>query len=120
MFGWVLSEKVRFCFKARLEKFFNHSHGKSVSIIDKFRVCGVDPKYRIAGEEPPKSAKRELSYYKVTIRDNRDRRIVSAAYVIYPGKKSKSFGMKKDFGHIALTPNSDMKKFKQEISELIC
>lgn len=83
------------------------------------RIVIVDPKYRITGSKPPKSAKTELSHYKETIRDSLNRRLVSSAYVIYPGKLSKSFGKNKDFGYLGLTPNSDMEEFKQEIAEII-
>jgi hypothetical protein len=40
----------------------------------------------------------ELSHYQNRIKDKHDRRIVKKAYIVYPGKHTKSFGKQGDFG----------------------
>jgi len=79
----------------------------------------VDPKYRIAGDKPPLSAIKDLSHYRNTIRDKPGRWIVKDAHVVYPGKFTESFGERRDYGYIGLTPSSDMKQFEQKILEMI-
>lgn len=79
----------------------------------------VDPKYRIAEDKPPESAKKELSHYKNTIRDKHDVRLVKNAHIVYPGKFTASFGKSRDYGYIGLTPTSDTVQFEKKMLEMI-
>jgi hypothetical protein len=95
----------------------------AIEIFDKGEttpeVVIIDPKYRIDGDKPPESAKKELSHYRNTIRDRYDKRLVRNAHVVYPGKFTASFGKSRGYGYIGLTPTSDMAQFEQKILEMI-
>jgi hypothetical protein len=79
----------------------------------------IDPKYRIDGDKPPEPAKKDLSHYRNTIRDIQDKRLVKNAHIVYPGKFTESFGKRRDYGYIGLTPSSDMSQFEQKMLEIV-
>jgi predicted component of viral defense system (DUF524 family) len=104
-----------------------------VIIDDSSRLLIFDPKYRYSLQfgEDPESAVNKMHVYKDSIRDIEGNKIVSNAYILYPGKVGEPLkegdiefkvGASEMIGAVALRPASEeeLTLRKEKLVSLIC
>jgi len=116
---------------------YTHTQRPDITVeiisVDSSRLLIFDPKYRYSLQfgEDPESAVNKMHVYKDSIRDLEGNKVVSKAYVLYPGKVGQPLkegdmefkvGASEIIGAVALRPTfqEELKIRKEKILNVIC